>query len=572
LWGEERVTSPYLINMSKVESLKNFLGLGFGDGNRQNEYYYSQGISFKRGGIEPGWKIVKQTDSSTVSSSSGMGLIQAFDERLEGTDPEIYGVDENGVLLSVKDGLTNWARLHIPGTASSGNGLIVDHSQSQRVLYIQDKYLGAFDGTNYFDTFRGLQWTTTAPKPADIYADWVAMGNSSTVALLNITDDSWNHDAFNLPPLFVIRALRAGRAGVLLGANFNNRGVLVLWDCQSDRSIAPWMWTKGKVQAIAKYKGIWVVSTGREYILTDGYSVLKSYSPPDLEETYNFGPNIPEGMVVEDDKVFVQAATPSYNRNKNGVFILDLVTGLWEFCPHSTFNTYSNATGGALFISSTNKRYASYGDSFISPNQDFIGTISGSANSSIYVSGVIGAQSPVEKKPDKVILNLSHALHDFNAYSDPEWHLYIKLYNFRRPLWGYGIAKVGGALTTQITVNATLAGYNKAEKGDEITFLEGTNAGLIRHINSISAAGTATEVWTLNKALAVVIEINARMNISPFQEVGEKWVAASSIKDDRLEIPIDKTILGRKFLMKLFIENTYGTPHIENASVFLDEL
>ena len=132
----------------KIEKIKNFLG--FGHGTKNGEYYHSWGMRSDRRGIKPGWKIVESCRSSTVT---GLDLIKWFDERDE-TNPYIYGVDDGGDIFKVQDGLTNWSKVHTPGTTSHGNGLIVDHSSSQRLLYLQDEYLGSYDGTVWYDTWK----------------------------------------------------------------------------------------------------------------------------------------------------------------------------------------------------------------------------------------------------------------------------------------------------------------------------------------------------------------------------------------------------------------------------------
>ena len=365
---------------------------------------------------------------------------------------------------------------------------------------------------------------------------------------------------------------RSGRSGVLIGANFHNEGVLILWDVQTDRSLVPWIWTKGEIQGIAKYKGGWLVSTGREILLTDGYDILRTYTIPDIEDTYNFGPPTPGGMAVEDDKLMIISATPSYNRNKFGIYVLDLITALWEFIPVSTKNTYSNTEGGALYISSGNNRYVSWKDTFLTAPQQYIGTITDAADSSCYISPPLGTGSSKKKRAEGLILSMNFALQDYNAYANPDWKITAKLYNFKRPLWAYGVASSTSSSAIDIPVDGTVAGYNNAEVGDEITVLEGLNAGSIRHIAKIIRKDQANEIWTLDKALNNPIEANARVNVSPFRKVGEKRISDNEIIDDRLFIPITKTMVGRKFLAKIVCEQTNMRPHIENISFIYDEL
>lgn len=559
----------------KLESLKAFLG--FGDGNRNDEYYFSSGMRYKRGAIEPGWSVVENASSSSVSG--GMTLMTAFGERSEGAGAIVYGCDDTGDILKSTAGST-WSRVHVPGTSNSGNGLVVDHSSSQRVLYIQDRYVGSYDGTVWYDTFMDLSWTTTNPKDADIYEDWVVIANSSTIALLNITDDSMNNSAFTLPPDFVIKSVKSGRNGILIGANFNNRGMLALWDAGTDRSLAPWIWTNGNIRGIAKYKGIWVVSTGREIILTDGYQILDSYKPPDLlDSTVNIGPKLPTGIVVEEDKLFITSGRGRPNRGKNGVFILDLATRLWEYCPVSTNNTWLPTTSlnmGAIFISSGgtgNWRYVSYEDVVLTPDQQYVGLIYDTAGSSYFISSVAGDSTNSKKKAEAIIVDFDFAMMEFKVFADPDWKITLKLYDFSRQLWGYALTKVAGSVTTQVTVDGTIPTYNVAEVGDELTISQGLNAGSVRHITVVDSAGSDTEVWTLDEPLNNLMESSMNMTVSPFKKVGTKVVSGKAlIKDNRFYMPVKNSIIGRKFMIKTYIEATAMRPRIKNISLLYNEL
>jgi len=551
--------------MLELEQVKGFLG--FGDGDNPGEYYFSRGMRSVRGGIQPGWRILERARSSTVAS---LDLINEFAERLE-TDPQIYGVDDGGEIFKVQDGLSNWALDHTSSVTTDGQGVIVGHSSSQRLLYPQRRYLGSYDGTVWYDTFQDFGTPTqTTHRASDIYEDWVLFGNGSTVALLNITDDSWNAAAFTMPGDFNVADIKAGRNGVLIGANFNNRGVLMLWDVGADRAIAPWIWTEGKIYGIAKFDGIWVVSLGRKLILTNGYSISRVYNTPDLADTgHNFGPRIVTGMIIDGNYLIMGSSTVTgYNRQKRGFYILNLITGLWEFCPLSTFNTYTNSTTGAVFISSNRRRHVSYGDTALSPNQEYIGQLLQASSPSYFITEAFGEGSPYKKTAEGIFINLHFARDEYDTYTNPNWAIDVKLYNFRRQLWGWGQTKTASTSKDELTVDATVSGYNVAEIGDEITILEGLNAGEIRHIASMTGAGTATEVWTMDSDFSNLTETTKRIGIMPFQKVGSKTITSDEMKDERLYIPVKKSIVGRKFLVKVFVKSMdYMNPHITGVTL-----
>ena len=565
--------------MLKLEYINQFLGFGANE-TKQGEYFFSQGMISNRGGIEPGWKVIADTNQTSITQ---LDLVNWFAERDESGTPYAYAVDEDGDIFrgaDVKGTAPGWAFFKTPTATRHGNGLIVDHSSSQRLLYAQDEYLGMYDGSIWDSQWQDLGWSVNVPKPMDIYEDWVVIGNSSTVALLNITDDSFSYNSFNFPPNFIIRALKSGENGVLIGANFNERGILALWDCFSDRSIAPWLWTKGKIYGMAKYKGIWLVSTGREIILTNGYRILRTYTPPDLLNTdYNFGPVYPSGMDVDGDKLFILTDLSSIggdNRKRKGVYILDLITELWEYVPlrgsdnHSIM--HSNSAANAFFITNLNNYLVSFDESYFSPS-DYLGRLypSGSNINTFYISPKVGAGNEL-KEPEGIILDLGYALQNFNVWANPDITFTIKIYNFKRPLFCQCITNRLSPQLDEVAVDATNPDTNQAYVGDEITILEGSNGGEIRHITRISSTGLSDETWHLDSNLDHYTELYAHMIASPFKKVGEKTITQEEIIDSRVYIPIKKGITGRKFLIKIVCKAVNMRPHIEEIGFLYNQL
>ena len=105
-----------------------------------------------------------------------------------------------------------------------------------------------------------------------------------------------------------------------------------------------------------------------------------------------------------------------------------------------------------------------------------------------------------------------------------------------------------------------------------MTLLEGLNAGAIRHIKSMTGAGTATEVWTLDEVLPNLTLITTKVSVAPFKKIGEKLLTTYKVHEDRLFIPIRKPIVGRKFLAKVVCEMDNMRPHFSSLAFVYDEL
>lgn len=556
--------------MIKLEYIKSFLG--FGDGNKSGEYYYSQGMKRTMGGIEPRWAVVKSADSSTTSMT-GLDMINWFAERLESSNNQIYALDSANTLWKSQDSLDSWSAVSPVFSATGhGNGLIIDHSGSQRVLFAQDQYLGSYDGTLWKSDFKDFGWDIdAAPRPMDLYEDWVVCGNSSTVALLNVTDDSFAKDSFTLPSGFVVRDLKSGQNGILIGANFRNEGVLVLWDAHSDRSITPWIWTKGTINSIAKYKGIWIVSSGDEFLLTDGYRILQTYQSPDSDITdYQFGPLYPSGMVTSEDYLMVTGGEATVARRRRGLYILDLTTGLWEFATVPDGSTY-NTLMTASFVSSTRKFFLSY-YSKVGATRNGIGKLqSSSPQESFYISPYFGKGSGYEKEAEGIVLDYSLSFQTQNN-NLPVQEITAKIYDGSRQLWGYGQAKTASSAKGNLIVDGTIVAFNHAEVGDEVTILEGLNAGEVRHITAIGGAGTTTETWTLDSDLSELTELNMHFNIMPFKKIGTKTIDTRTIQDNRLYFPVNNSITGRNFMVKVSMKGTTVGIRLDKIGLLYNEL
>ena len=92
------------------------------------------------------------------------------------------------------------------------------------------------------------------------------------------------------------------------------------------------------------------------------------------------------------------------------------------------------------------------------------------------------------------------------------------------------------------------------QRPDEVTILDGVNAGQTAHITAISAQGTNTEEWTLDTSLTDLTETSINLNISPFKLI-RKYTFTNLDELKELYFDIQNRIKGKKFFVKLLIEN-----------------
>lgn len=555
--------------MLRIESIKNFLG--FGDGFKKGEYYFSQGMRRSRRGIKPDWLISEIVSTDDLAT---MGLIYWFAQRTEDdTYTYIYGLDNAGKIYKVKQLLATWALAHTPTQTggSHGNGLGVDRAGN--IVYAGDRWLGQCTKANpnvYTDDWKDLGSDLgNAWREIFNYEDITMILNGNKVAGYTGDGTDFNNAMFTLPDDFVLKAGKPGKNGILLGANRGNEGYLILWDSYSDGSIAPWIPTDGNVFAIFPYKGNWVAVCGNEVVITNGYTAKHLTFPVEttIQDTH-FQIDYPGGMAVKDHYLLLGVISGQLNRRKSGLWILDLETGLWDFCPISTNNLYNAGLGG-IFVDDKYTNYIGYTDNTLS--KYYIGRITNACPAkSFFISELLGIGDN-NKIAEAILVSIGFDMAKYEIYSSISLKITPEVYNFERPLWGYAQSKATGTVLNKIVVDGSVDAYNEAEVGDEITVLEGESAGNVRHITVITGKDTNTETWTLDSNLTALIEDGMTINISPFKKCDTLEITTPETKEYFFNI--SKKLRGKKFLVKIYLETDQNmTPEILGGSLVYDDL
>lgn len=407
-------------------------------------------------------------------------------------------------------------------------------------------------------------------RDSDRYEDFVVITNGNKLALFNVTDNSFNASAFTLPSGYKARCVKVGRTGILTGANVGNRSILFLWDAYSDRSIAPWIPINANVQSIVwdDISGYWIVVTNRKVYKTDGYSIQELAPLPDTQVDGSYLSVLPQGTAIIGEYLVMLNTSNNTNRLRSGVWLLNLRTLLWEYSPVSNGGTYNNSMRAIFFDSVFT---VNVGWTTSKPARNNIGSLRNIAPSnSYYIFGPLG-EGNNEKVAQgvKVNLGLSPLLTSTFLLS---FDISVKIYAYKRQLWGYAQQKTTAGATNQITVNGTLSGFNNAQVGDEIMVMEGVNAGKTAHITAISGQDTSTEVWTLDTNLPGLTETNVFIQVMPFKLV-RKYSFSNITKLKDLYFNVKNRYRGKKFAVKILIENVVNTPpEIIGADLIYDDL
>lgn len=404
------------------------------------------------------------------------------------------------------------------------------------------------------------QWST----PFNFEGDLI-IPRKNKICRLN-SDGSFNNEsnyAFNLPDGMYIRCGSPGANKILLGAeNFkSSRSYLVLWDNISIRSIAPWIPLKSKVQAIKPYNGGWIVVTQREILFTDGYQiqVISDGIDPRLGE--NSFSVTPYGLQIIGDRAVIANQIGGYTRKRSGIYIFNIKDGSYQYLAPLGTHTY-NATPYAVFLDTAQKLNLSLETTL--PAKKHLTLIEESAP--LRASMITNSLSATgnRKYAEGVKLDLAVLEGGETITAD----VAVKLAPLNRRLWGIQKAKVAGSAVNQITVDGTALG--DAQTGDEITIMEGVNAGLVRHITAISGQGTATEIWTLDEDLDSNIELDCYISIAPFRKVDKKSVSnATQLRE--MYFNVKNKYKGKQFLTKVVLSNLSVPIEILGVSAVAEE-
>lgn len=497
--------------------------------------------------------------ASDASSSAGTVAVTNGSTTVTGT----------GTAFSV---LHNGGRIRIAGvwytvsTVSGATGLTLTTS-----------YAGATASGLAYTVFAATYWddewqdfgaarTSYLNFQPFVYEGDIIVPRQTELARYNATDGSFNDQASNLldlPDGFYYRAGAGNTTGVLLAVEPITGGTsyLILWDNRSTRSIAPWIPLRTKVQAIRPYDSGWIVVTQRQILYTNGYSVrVLSSGIDDKLDGDSFAVE-PNGVEVVEDRVIIANQVGGYTRRRSGLYVYDIRENSYDYI--APLNHSYGVTPSAVFLDASNT--INFSVATAEPGRTHLATLTEAAPSRASVITKPVAQNGNGKYLGAVKLDMAVA----SGAETVSGTIAVKVAAINRRLWGIQKAKTAGSNTSTIVVDGTA--LSDVQRGDEITVMQGVNAGLTRHISAISGAGTATETWTLDSALSGAIEANCYVSVSPFQKVAGKAVSGAS---ELREMYFDarNRYEGKKWLVKVCFEDmTVPVELLEVAVIAQDQ-
>ena len=158
---------------------------------------------------------------------------------------------------------------------------------------------------------------------------------------------------------------------------------------------------------------------------------------------------------------------------------------------------------------------------------------------------------PTDKTVEAVVLNLT-TLNSNTTATPITFNASLKIYNFKRQLWGHCITSATSGASNQVIVDGTVAGTFDAQVGDEVTVLEGPNAGAIAHITGITNDGLSNETWALDTGLANLTQSGVNLQVQPFTLVKRQtFTSLAQLKNIFFSV---NSIRGKQFLIKIVFD------------------
>lgn len=420
--------------------------------------------------------------------------------------------------------------------------------------------------SSWDDRWKDFGSSVTGVVPTETYEDTVLFGRGNNITTLNITTDTITTDAspaFNLPSGFSIEHIHKGSNGILIGCNFQTKGVVMLWDNFSDRSIAPWIDLPDKLLSVAKYGGNWILITTREIFITNGYSLTSLKDKfLDSELSQISMTEIPQNsLVIEDDLYFPMNFTNNGKR-RAGLYKMNLTSKLFEYYPRTDLDQYNLRNHAIYYIVSLGRLYTGCTNSL-----DIVTSSSNSTNA-VFITNPVG-EGETKKIAKQIKINLREVLTNSDVDTTKSFKVIAKIYPMKKQMLRYAQVKTTQTLANKIVIDETL--FRSAVVGEEVEFLEDNNAGYSRNITAITGGGTATATYTLDRDLPALSDASDNLLITSFELIKVKTYTTAEELEEVL-FDIKNAPKGRHFMIKIEFEELTIPLELPPISFLYDDL
>ena len=524
------------------------------------EGFYSDRVAGQRV-MALGGQLTKRCQKGEADLAH-MGIAQGFCEKATSGTDYVYFIDAGGYIHRASALTCAFAELHNVTFCTHGDIKAFTISGTEYLLYTSSRYLcRTSDDSSFTDDYQDLgALKPTWYRQIEIFLDTAYTGNGNYLASLS-NIGVFSATGRQLPTDYDFRCMSANGDYMLISAESNSKGLLLLWDGVNTWSSI--LERANVVTAIHPYKRGWIFTEGLKMYYTDGFTVreMENGYLPDCETDLRDMTIVQHGLLILGNKILINGGAGGYvNRVKVGVWSYDMSDASWQFFSHalggSAYASYGSTPGAMYFSSKLNRFLVAYSASIIS-NGYFISYLSfenkGSQDIGNMILPIVALEKEISFK--HLILNILPNLRSYERTASPSLEITLKISDNKRVFWQYGQTNTAMAVKNKLQVDGSVSTYNGGEVGDEVLILEGVNAGCRRRITVVENAGTATEEYTLDSDMNGNTEDSVMFNILPFTFIEKKTL--TDYTKNRFVFDLSSITLSGRAFIQLTVKQSY---------------
>lgn len=322
--------------------------------------------------------------------------------------------------------------------------------------------------------------------------------NGNYLAVLESDETTFAKEEKQLPHSTQATCIASNSDKILVGGDHKGSGKLLLWDGESsfwnyslDMPFAP--------ESIISYGGDFLVMSAGVLYWTNGYEMNKIVELPD--NSFDNSSCSYNGLKILNDKVYIVNNGNSYIRTKIGLYIYDLKTKGFSFCPfvdgYSSYPTYTGSAGALILEPGQTELFC--GTSWGFTKIDFVESSTYGMNS-YYAQFLIDL--PKKMKLNLIELNLSLTNNRIDNNPDLQTDVIVSIGDGRKG-FSYLLDLGTGSTTTKLVSTNELNYDAHAEVDEQIEIIQNNtnSAGEKRFITVIADPQTATVDYTIDQAI-----------------------------------------------------------------------
>ena len=498
-------------------------------------------------------RYVGRTFTSTLD-----GAVTAGDNTIDVIDASNF---PSAGYAFIKDGLSNSETIQYTGkTENQLTGVTRGEFYSTDRNHASGKEIISFD-----DDWQDLGAAETYDlRPTIRFGDYNLIGNVNKLAGWKETNFSdWATDLITLPQGYKIvdfSILYYGAEPMLIiAANKGKEGMLFFCtrgDIQ-EGEYSRYLPINENIKKLHKN----FIGLASGIYETDGYALKLVVALPDDEKEIRSADFNIQDIESKGDFLLITANCGQYDRNRTGLWILDLEDRTWYYVLPSNYGV-NNLSFGAIFISSVWRIFVS--TNYKAGAIDLLASVA-KARGNYYQMIYEPSESKIYKL-QAVKLNLATKLKSYFNNQDLGFDVIVRYYNFKRPFLQYAHITETSALNQLILDN----GLGKPEVGDRIEIITQLGgypdiAAAPRNVTALDESGGKFTITLDDDLPDTPVTQSQAVLINPLKRIKKISVTDATIDLDDLEFPVEDMPEFKKIMIE--VEIRYSNT---NASVILN--